>query len=166
MLNSNKPRPKTAYEKTRDVWYDKLKKSGFKDIEKNEYDLIRSSLPLHMSVEDNIRKKEELESYYRIADNFLNDYEFTDNITKLMKSDTYQTVTRRKRLRLVKQANSADTIEKIIWEYHTNGLKLLEIVAVLKKVQRYATSRSAVYNILRKFKESMKRMYLSSQVSE
>lgn len=59
-----------AFNKLRTEWYDKLRESGFKDVEKNDYELIEPSRVVSQEGVDKI------EHYYRRATQFLYDYPF------------------------------------------------------------------------------------------
>jgi hypothetical protein len=69
------------------------------------------------------------QEYFYLAGHFLNDYEFESEI------------------------------DRIIWEYHSNGLSVREISATLKKV-KIKLSKSAVGNKIKKLADIMKDKYL------
>lgn len=72
-------------------------------------------------------------SYYQMASNFLEEYKFTSNI------------------------------EKIIWEYHSNGIGVRDISKLLKKakIKSVKTARTSVWLIIKKLRSSMYQMYLA-----
>ena len=67
--------------------------------------------------------------YYQLATRFLNEYTFKNNR------------------------------ERIIWEYHANGISVRNIVKLLKKV-RIKTYRRAVWVIIDNLRNSMKQKYM------
>lgn len=70
--------------------------------------------------------------YYCMAQHFLNEYEF----------DT--------------------EVEKIMWEYYSNGLSFREIAKVLNKTKVTKTNKDAVWLIIKRLEEIMKGLYLST----
>ncbi len=67
--------------------------------------------------------------YYQMAARFLNEHDFKNNR------------------------------ERIIWEYHANGISIRNIVKLLKKV-RIKTYRRAVWNIITRLRATMKDQYM------
>lgn len=122
-----------SYEELRDKWYKKLKKQGFEDIED-----INGQLKMYSSTLLGNRKKVLVQhggwqakaEYYNLAGQFLNEYKFN---TKL---------------------------DKIIWEYHANGLGVREIAQILRKVRVLKTSHTTIWNIIKRLKIIMYSMYL------
>ncbi len=117
------------------VWYKKLKKSGFDDIEKNEYELIEPSSIFSRTTgrsESSLTTigKEAKRDYYMMATDFLNTYEFTSDL------------------------------ERIIWEYHSNGLSLKDICETLNKIRRKKVAFSKVRKTVEDLKELLKKKYL------
>lgn len=78
----------------------------------------------------NTRLQASREPYFRLASHFLHDYQFE---------------TER---------------DRVIWEYHAEGLQVHEIVDTLKKV-KMPLSRTRVYHTIQRLANSMKAMYLS-----
>lgn len=76
------------------------------------------------------RLRESREPYFRLAGHFLHDYQFETDR------------------------------DRIIWEYHSEGLKVEEIVDTLKKVN-LPLSRTRVYHTISRLSEAMRKMYLS-----
>jgi hypothetical protein len=71
------------------------------------------------------------QAYYQMATNFLNDYKFNNNR------------------------------ERIIWEYHANGISLRDIGKVLKKAKiKKATNRTDVWKVVKRLKLIMYDMYM------
>lgn len=87
-----------------DKWYKKLKSSGFNDVEQDESRLRQSSnTELHKrGLYDDPLRREARQEYYRLAGQFLHDYEFEDNK------------------------------EKVIWEMHSDGTSIQDIVVAMK----------------------------------
>jgi hypothetical protein len=72
------------------------------------------------------------QAYYQMASNFLTEYRF----------DTPR--------------------EKIIWEYHSNGISLREIGTILKKAKiEKATNRTDIWKIVKRLKLVMYEMYMA-----
>lgn len=119
----------TEYEKQRDIWYKKLDKSGFKDIEQDENHLKRPSTAL-ITV-SSYRNKESIEAkirYYSLAEHFLNEYKFENNI------------------------------ERMIWEYHSNGLSARDITKILKSLKKKA-NRDSVWRVIKRLRTIMYGLY-------
>ncbi len=114
------------YEKLRAIWYKKLEREGFNDIEQDEDNLKSWSSQFKRKVSlDSWQAKA---AYYYMAESFLNDYKFESRV------------------------------ERIIWEYHANGISIRDIVKLLQKVRikRHKEQVNAVIMFLR---AAMKKMY-------
>lgn len=121
---------KTEYERIRDVWYKKLKDSGFEDIEQPGGS-INSGVPRSMNFqEEDLRQI--TQDYYCMAYHFLNSYEFDSEL------------------------------ERVIWDYHTNGLSLRNIVKLLKQTKVSKASKDKVWRIVSRLENIMKGLYLSA----
>lgn len=120
-------KPKT-YEQLRTVWYKKLAKAGFEDVEYDETRIKDGSSKFRRSVA--ILNWESKNEYYYLAAQFLNDYKFESHL------------------------------ERIVWEYHSNGLSKMDIVNTINKTKTVHMYRTKVYRILKRLIEEMKRMYL------
>jgi hypothetical protein len=126
------------------IWYKKLKDEGFKDIEQDELylkrwsnEFVRPDANVKNRSDYNVRpttvrnKKNEFQDkqdYYYYATQFLNEYPFANNK------------------------------ERIIWEYHVNGISMRAISKLLKKV-RIRISRQTVYKIINRLATQMKAKY-------
>lgn len=125
----SQPRKKTDYERTRDIWYAKLKTEGFVDIEHLDGSL-NIGIPRSIMYQDpDLRHL--TEAYYCMAYHFLNNYEFDNEL------------------------------EKVMWEYHTNGLGVRNIAKALKKAEIISTNRNKVWKIIKKLEDKMKSLYLA-----
>jgi len=51
-------------------------------------------------------------------------------------------------------------LDRIIWEYYSNGLTCVEIADTLNKTGLYKTSKSAVHRVTQKLEQQMKDKYL------
>lgn len=69
-------------------------------------------------------------AYYQMAENFLEDYKF----------DT--------------------ELEKVVWTYHASGISYRDIAKILAKAGNKIKSKSPIYYIIKKLKNSMYAMYL------
>lgn len=121
---------KTDLKSLQKIWYDKLKKSGFTDIEHG--DTINCGVPRSAKWEDPI-VRQSTQDYYGMAYQFLHSHKFDSEL------------------------------EKVIWEYHAEGLSIRDIVKVLNKVllRRRKTNRIRVWKIISRLVAEMKRLYLS-----
>lgn len=130
--------PSTSYAELRKVWYKKLKKSGFIDIEVNDYDLKNPSYRYsHLDRRAKFTMQQAQihwaakQEYYYLANHFLNDHKFSS-------------------LR-----------ERNIWEYHANGVSIRSIVDILNKLpSRKKVNRDTIWKIIRNLSKIMKQMYL------
>jgi hypothetical protein len=75
--------------------------------------------------------REVVQEYYCMAYHFLNEYEF----------DT--------------------ELDKVMWEYHTNGLSARNIAKLLNATKVTKTSKTAVWKTVKKLEDIMKGLYLS-----
>jgi hypothetical protein len=76
--------------------------------------------------------KQLVQDYYCMAYHFLNDYQF----------DT--------------------ELDKIIWEYHTNGISVRNIAKLLNEAKVCQTDRNHVWKTIKKLEVIMKGLYLSA----
>ncbi len=131
---SNPPKPKkTPFEILRDKWYRKLaKKTDFVDIEQDEDNLKQWSRGVFGRAHNRTYQGgwQARAEYYQLADRFLLEYKFETEL------------------------------QKVMWEYHSNGLTDREIARVLKKAKIKKASHVTVFNTLRKLKARMCDMYL------
>lgn len=129
-------KPKT-YKELKKVWYQKLAKEGFEDIESDESHLKRWSSDVfnRKVVTEQYGGWQAKAAYYNMAEQLLQEHEFT---------------TER---------------EKTIWEYHTNGISIRDIVEILRKARVKKMSRQAVWLILHRLEDIMKSRYLAGYTS-
>jgi hypothetical protein len=126
------PKPKkTELETLKDKWYKKLKDEGFNDIEQDEDNLKEWSRSVFGRKHNSTWQGgwQARFEYYQLATRFLNEYKFET------------------------------PLQKIVWEYHSNGLSDRETAKVLKAV-KIKCSASTAYQIIRKLKARMCDMYL------
>lgn len=73
---------KTEYQKQKEIWYKKLKQSGFEDIESDENNLKEwsSKFARKKSLESMIAKQ----TYYNLATQFLNIFAFETELEKVV----------------------------------------------------------------------------------
>jgi hypothetical protein len=122
-------KPKNEYEKVRDQWYAKLKAEGFQDIETTDDRLKTWSTKLFSYHQSDAWEAKQ--SYYQMAENFLNEYKF----------DTER--------------------EKTIWSYHSVGISCRDIAKTFRKAGIKGLSKSMIFLAIKKLKMSMYAMYLS-----
>jgi len=114
--------------KLKKIWYNRLKESGFEDIETDEFNLKTWSTEFY-------RKKDwtawqSVNEYYRLASIFLQEHKFINNL------------------------------ERIIWEYHANGISARNIALLLKQTKVADLEKSNVNNRIRALRTIMKKQYL------
>lgn len=122
-------RQPTSYKELKVLWYARLKKSGFNDIEDinapdlrlNNADAFSKSDKYGQHTPEWRRSKEE---YYQMASYFLNHYKFESNI------------------------------DRIVWEYATNSIGSYAIVDTLKKT-KISMTLFEVKKILQRLKKVM-----------
>jgi hypothetical protein len=121
---------KANFNKTQKEWYKKLKESGFHDIEYKDGS-VEQAVPNYLRRRKDVAFQiESVQAYYRLAEHFLNEHKFKDNI------------------------------EKAIWEYHANGLSIRETCAALKTARVKKCSRSKIGSIVQHLVKTMKARYL------
>jgi hypothetical protein len=110
-------------------WDEKLKKSGFKDIESRATGALENNSTSGGTI-DKRRVTWELQAeYYRLATHFSNDHTFKSEF------------------------------ERVLWEYHSNGLSVREITETINKVKSKKTDKTTVQEILVELRDEMKRLY-------
>ena len=70
------------------------------------------------------------EAYYAMASDFLREHSFVNHL------------------------------ERIIWEYHSNGISLRNIAKILTKVRHKKISRFPIHQVVQRLEIEMKKMYL------
>lgn len=122
-------KPKNAYEKLRDKWYKKLKTTKSEQYPDGFKDIEHSEemLTEYSSVyfkKHSYEEVEEKQRYHDMAVSFLEQYKFT--------SDR----------------------DKVIWEYHTNGISARDITKLFKKV-KIQTNKTTVNQVINRLKIKM-----------
>lgn len=126
-----KPKKLTAeeFQKLKDKWYLKLKKSGFHDIEYNDTLFINGKTTEFHKKEKFVHGTWEADrDYYIMAEQFLHAYAFDRHI------------------------------DKVIWEYHSNGLGVRAIASTLQKAGIKKMRKSSVWLIISRLKKIMLQM--------
>jgi IS30 family transposase len=108
------------------IWYAKLKKEGFKDIEYAD-----GSLKGHAKKRSFVQQQATQEYYY-LCYHFLHEYKFDSEL------------------------------ERIIWEYHTNGLSARDIAVTLKKAKIIKLSHQSVWIRIKRHENIMKSKYAAT----
>lgn len=133
-VKRNKP---LDYASEKKVWYAKLAKSGFVDVEYDEYNLKRNSGYLNedgregVNLEKRRLKLEQTLEYYSMCRRFLWDFNFQSKI------------------------------EKVIWEYHSESISCRNIAKILKEVKtKRGYSKSTVHLIVQRLEREMKKLYM------
>lgn len=107
-------------------WYGKLKSSGFDDIEQDESRIKNSSnseLQKRGLYDDPLRR-EAREEYYRLAGQFLHEYEFDSKK------------------------------ERVIWEMHSEGTSIQDIVAAMKS-RNFKVYKRIVHETIQRLAKEM-----------
>lgn len=98
------------YQSLKTVWYAKLKKSGFKDAEKNEHRLKQWSSKFKAP---NIRNSwDSKHEYYSMARQFLNNYKFESNLEKAIWEYHVEGISYRNIAKLLKKVKTSITPNK------------------------------------------------------
>ncbi len=119
------------YAKVREVWYKKLERSGFEDIEQDEYNFKTGLNSYRFRNSDVPRDYHAKSEYYSMAGQFLHAYAF------------------------------ASTLEKVIWEYHSHAISVRNIAKLLRKVKtRRKMNKDSVNEVVQRLVIEMKKMYL------
>jgi len=112
-------------------WYQKLADTGFVDLEQHE---LHSRRYRSSGVKKYGKYSQEWNDskaeYYNLAGKFLNEYRFRNRI------------------------------QKVIWEYHTNGISTRDIADILNRTNVVKTNRTYVWEIVRDLRIKMKARYL------
>lgn len=123
---------KSDFKKLKDLWYQKLaKETDFEDIEKDERSeyVIRKTLSLKINHKKSLFRTGAWIAkyeYYRMADDFLHIGVFDCDL------------------------------DRIVWEYHANGISLRNISKLLEKVGIRKKKKDTIGKIVRKYESVMK----------
>lgn len=131
-------KPRTEYEKQREIWYKKLKDSGFYDIERDENTLKEYSFLVFSPRRALLQNGgwQAKAAYYSMAERFLQEYPF--NVE-----------TRQGRR------------ERIVWEYHSNAISIRDIVKVLTGLRWRGITRTYVWGIVKSLRNKMFALYMN-----
>lgn len=133
---------KLSYKQEKAKWYKKLKKSGFDDIERDEHRLKVNTL-------DRIGRN----TFSRVdyTSDQLSQERLTAKIVHDAKQEYYY-----KAEHFLNSHKFESEKERVIWEYHANGLSIRDIVKVLNKAKIKA-DRYKVWKIIYKLAKEMKK---------
>lgn len=114
----------------KESWYKKLKESGFNDIEQDEFRLKQwDSSAARRSLKNRTHDSwQSHQEYYILAYQFLNNARFRSKL------------------------------DKIIWEYHSNGISMRGIAKLLSKVN-IKHNKDTVNNIVKRLRKRMLRKH-------
>lgn len=132
---------RAEYEEQKKIWYKKLKDSGFNDIETADGQFKGGSTNWKFNSDHATTFSQKAkEEYYYLANQFLNSYDFENELHKIM------------------------------WDYHAKGISNRKMVEVLKSVEIgkfYKTTkktryleRDAIRKVINFYKEIMKSKYV------
>ncbi len=124
------PNNSDDYQKLKKVWYKKLKKDGFVDIERDENTIEKYSSVFNREL-SYVEASGRL-TYYTMATSFLHDYDFPSEL------------------------------DRIIWEYHSNGISYRNIARLLKKARVSKLGYNGIHLRIKKMCEIMFESYLKS----
>jgi len=128
------------FKKLQKEWYKKLAKDGFDDIETGEQFLKRysnchflyRSQNKNLDFEDVILKFKSLETYFRLAGYFFNEYDFKDEVEKLIWAQhadgiSYRDIAQNLKLKNIKTSktrvhNKIDRLKKIMFERYKDEI--------------------------------------------
>lgn len=118
---------KKEFNKLKVKWYKKLEKTGFQDIEKNEHALKQPAAKPFNKKTGLVRtgRWTAQRDYFLMTEQFLNIHNFETNL------------------------------QKIIWEYHSNGLGVRAIADVLNKTKVTKTNRQTIWLTIRDLRKIM-----------
>ena len=129
-----KPRKKVDLRKLQKEWYAKLAKEGFRDIERNPDRLhtYHSDLfAFQKRLQHSYGGQQCKADYYALATSFLNEYKFEREL------------------------------DKIIWEYHAEGISARDISRLLAKAKVANIQKTRVWELISNLEHRMKLMYLT-----
>ena len=125
--------PKASFNKLKNLWYKKLKDEGFEDIETDEDTLKSWSVYGRIGSPEYTRyRQQSADAYYSLADLFLNEH------------------------------NWPNELERIIWEYHANGISTRNITKLLEDAGIKKTNRTTVWQVISRCRTLMKQQYLDN----
>lgn len=116
-------------------WYKKLKEEGFVDIEKEKHGFKSyiyangAGLVEGKKNQYSATYRNSKIEYYRAAEHFLNEYKFKSNL------------------------------DKVIWEYHSNGISTREISKLLADAKVLKTSYTTIWQTVKRIRTLMKKKY-------
>lgn len=127
-----KNQPKQTLASLKKEWYDKLKSEGFNDIEVDETRLKTWSYSMsRVAYKYKDMMFNSKTDYYRLSEHFLNEFKFESEL------------------------------DKVVWEYHTNGVSRKNIVKILNQLpdKNKHTTLAKIRYWLDKLKQKMFRLY-------
>jgi hypothetical protein len=121
---------KAELDKLTEIWYKKLKNSGFEDAEKNEIYLHRDARSSRIFQANKSQEYyDSVLEYYIMAEHFLNEFKFENEH------------------------------EATIWAYHSQGVSIRDMVKTFKKAGIKNVSRTGIWRVLNKLTLEMRMMY-------
>lgn len=128
-MTPKKPKAK-SYQELKEVWYKKLAKSGFVDVESNEFIIKQPASSAFNRTSAISRDWQDRIEYSSMAGQFLHSHSFKNEL------------------------------EKVLWEYHANGLSIREIATVFKKAKLHYSTRDKVFRALKPLIAKMLQKYV------
>lgn len=126
------------FRQLKNKWYGKLKASGFKDIERDEFNLKKPTAKWILPRKGLVRsgRYKAIQEYYYYGEHFLSTYNFNT------------------------------PFDKIIWAYHINGMSMKGIADTLNKTKIYRTNHTTVWQVIKRLREIMKNTLIFNNIDE
>jgi hypothetical protein len=115
-----------SYASVRKKWYAKLKKTGFKDIEKNDYTLKEYSSIF--AKDKAVRSWDAKTAYYYMATQFLNTYKFSSELDRIIWEYHTNAISIRNITKILNKTKVLRTNRDAIWQI------LRQLVIEMKKL--------------------------------
>lgn len=123
-MGTKRPRKQQSLAELTEIYYKKLKDSGFEDIEKNEY--LLKTWSTKFSSKQTLDRYEAKEEYFRLARHFLNDYQFSSELEKAIWTYHSEGLSHRNIAQLLNDAKLA----------YTNKDAIMLVVRRLKEIMK------------------------------
>lgn len=124
---------KLSYSELKQIWYKKLNDSGFKDIEKDEFNLKSMSNRFASQHADPILWQAKKE-YYELAEKFLQEYQFQNNREKVIWEYHANAISIRNIVKLLKKAR-INTCKSVV------GRTLFRLEQTMKRMYLYRPNK-------------------------
>lgn len=123
-------KPKTEYEKLRDKWYSKLRKEELKKPEEDRYVDIEQD-------PDTLKGYSSVFAYKHTHEEIVEKQRYNDMVNAFLEQYKFDS-----------------TRDRVVWEYHTNGISARDITLLLKKV-KIKTNKTTINQVINRLKVKM-----------